>query len=53
MRYGLLTDIHALPALRAAIGCLAGQGVDRWLCAGDVIGYGPCRATWPPLGRAL
>jgi len=42
MRYGLLSDIHAnLPALTAAVRCLSGQGVDRWLCAGDVIGYGP------------
>ncbi|MDT7776067.1 MAG: hypothetical protein QOC67_4991 [Pseudonocardiales bacterium] len=42
MRYGLLTDIHAnLPALRAAVRCLSARGVDRWLCAGDVVGYGP------------
>jgi len=42
VRYGLLSDIHAnLPALTAAVRCLTGQGVDRWLCAGDVIGYGP------------
>lgn len=44
MRYGLLADIHAnLPALTAAIRSLARRGVDRWLCAGDVVGYGP----WP------
>jgi len=42
VRYGLLSDIHAnLAALTAAVRCLTGQGVDRWLCAGDVIGYGP------------
>lgn len=42
MRYGLLSDIHAnLPALVAAVRCLATHGVDRWLCAGDVVGYGP------------
>jgi diadenosine tetraphosphatase ApaH/serine/threonine PP2A family protein phosphatase len=42
VRYGLLADIHAnLPALRAAVRCLSEQGVDRWLCVGDVVGYGP------------
>lgn len=42
MRYAVLSDIHAnLPALHAAIARLRGAGVDRWLCAGDVIGYGP------------
>jgi predicted phosphodiesterase len=42
MRYGLLSDIHAnLPALAAAVSCLSAHGVDRWLCAGDVIDYGP------------
>jgi diadenosine tetraphosphatase ApaH/serine/threonine PP2A family protein phosphatase len=42
VRYGLLTDIHAnLPALRAAVRCLSARRVDRWLCAGDVVGYGP------------
>ena len=42
MRYGLLADVHAnLPALRAAVGMLEGAGVDRYLIAGDVVGYGP------------
>ncbi|MBO0878243.1 MAG: metallophosphoesterase family protein, partial [Pseudonocardia sp.] len=42
MRYGLLSDIHAnLPAFTAAVRCLSEHGVDRWLCAGDVIDYGP------------
>lgn len=42
MRYGLLSDIHGnLFALRAAIDRLTRAGVDEWLCAGDVIGYGP------------
>jgi predicted phosphodiesterase len=42
MRYAVLSDIHAnLPALRTAIARLRRAGVDRWLCAGDVIGYGP------------
>jgi predicted phosphodiesterase len=42
MRYGVLADIHANAfALRAAIRCLQAMGVDEWLCAGDIVGYGP------------
>jgi predicted phosphodiesterase len=42
VRYGLLSDIHAnLPALHAAVSRLRAEGVDRWVCAGDVVGYGP------------
>jgi predicted phosphodiesterase len=42
VRYGVLSDIHGnLLALRAAIDYLNREGVDEWLCAGDLIGYGP------------
>jgi predicted phosphodiesterase len=42
MRIGLLSDVHAnLFALRAAVARLRGEGVDAWVCAGDLIGYGP------------
>jgi predicted phosphodiesterase len=42
MRYGLFSDVHAnLPALRAALGRLGREGVDAYVCAGDVVGYGP------------
>lgn len=42
MRYGVLSDVHGnLPALRAAVARLRGLGVDRWLCAGDIVDYGP------------
>lgn len=42
MRYGILSDIHGnLPALRAALTALRSAGVDRFLCAGDLVGYGP------------
>ena len=42
MRIGLLSDVHAnLFALRAAIARLRGEGVDAWVCAGDLVGYGP------------
>src|SRR5690242_4343316 len=43
MRYGVLSDVHGnVFALRAAIDGLTAAGVDAWLCAGDIVGYGPC-----------
>lgn len=55
MRIGLLSDVHAnLFALRAAIARLRAEGVDTWLCAGDLVGYGPhpneCVETVAELG---
>lgn len=42
MRYGVLSDIHAnLHALDAALRALAAERVDAYLCAGDIVGYGP------------
>jgi predicted phosphodiesterase len=42
VRYGLLADIHGnLPALESALARLRRLGVDRYLVAGDVVGYGP------------
>lgn len=42
MRYGILTDVHAnLPALQAALRALAPAAVDRYIVAGDLVGYGP------------
>jgi predicted phosphodiesterase len=42
VRIGLLSDVHAnLFALRAAIARLRTEGVDAWVCAGDLVGYGP------------
>ena len=44
MRYGIVSDVHGnLPALEAALAELDRQRVDRVICAGDVVGYGP----WP------
>jgi predicted phosphodiesterase len=41
MRIGLLSDVHAnLFALRAAVVRLRAEGVDAWVCAGDLVGYG-------------
>jgi predicted phosphodiesterase len=41
-RIGVIADVHGnLPALEAALGELRREGVDRLLCAGDLVGYGP------------
>ena len=40
MKIGLIADIHGnLPALHAVLD--SAEGVDRWVCAGDVTGYYP------------
>ena len=42
VRIGLISDVHAnLYALRAAVARLRAEGVDAWVCAGDLVGYGP------------
>jgi predicted phosphodiesterase len=42
MRYGVISDVHAnLHALDATLDFLSTQHVDRYLCAGDLVGYGP------------
>ena len=41
-RVGVIADVHGnLHALDAVLGCLSTQDVDRYLCAGDLVGYGP------------
>ena len=41
-RLGVVSDIHAnLHALDAALEFLATQELDGYLCAGDLVGYGP------------
>ncbi len=41
MRYAVLADIHAnLEALSAVMDGLAEERIDRYLCVGDVVGYG-------------
>ena len=47
MRYAVLSDVHSnLEALIAVLGALASERIDRYLCLGDVVGYGadpvPC-----------
>ena len=42
MRLGVVSDIHAnVHALEAALAFLSAQEVDAYLCAGDLVGYGP------------
>ena len=42
MRIGLISDVHAnLHALDRVLAKLRGERVDRILCAGDIVGYGP------------
>jgi predicted phosphodiesterase len=42
MRLGVLSDVHGnLDALDAALAFLEGQRLNGYLCAGDLVGYGP------------
>lgn len=42
MRYGLFSDVHGnLPALLAILDALSRLDIDAYVCAGDVVGYGP------------
>jgi predicted phosphodiesterase len=46
MRYGIFSDIHSnLEAFEAVISVYEKEGINRYLCIGDIIGYGadPCR----------
>ncbi len=41
MRYAVLSDIHSnLVALEAVLADLADDPIDRYLCLGDIVGYG-------------
>lgn len=43
MRLAVISDIHGnAPALRAVLENLRNHKPDRIVCAGDVVGYGPC-----------
>lgn len=42
MRYAVLSDVHGnLVALKAVLAELEDAGIDRYLCLGDIVGYGP------------
>lgn len=41
MRYGIFSDVHAnLEAFEAVLGALSKEAVDKYICAGDIVGYG-------------
>lgn len=41
MRYGLFSDIHSnLEALQAVLAALRKEDIDRYVCLGDIVGYG-------------
>jgi putative phosphoesterase len=41
-RYGVIADVHAnIHALDTVLAALERAGVDGYLCAGDLVGYGP------------
>jgi predicted phosphodiesterase len=55
MRYGVVSDVHGnLHALEKVLAALGRAGVERILCAGDIVGYGPrpneCAARLAALG---
>jgi predicted phosphodiesterase len=42
VRYGVFADVHGnLPALEAVLAALERAGVDAYVSAGDLVGYGP------------
>jgi putative phosphoesterase len=42
VRLAIISDIHSnLPALQVVLEQIDKEGVDRVLCAGDIVGYGP------------
>ena len=42
-KIGVFSDVHGnLPALEAALAALQKQGCEEYLCAGDLVGIGPC-----------
>lgn len=55
MRFGIVSDVHGnLRALEAVLGALERASVDRLICPGDLVGYGPrpneCVARLAELG---
>ena len=42
MKYGVFSDPHGnLEALTACLDRLKKEGINRYICCGDLIGYGP------------
>ncbi|MEO0082645.1 MAG: metallophosphoesterase family protein [candidate division WOR-3 bacterium] len=54
MRIGIFSDVHAnLEALEAVLDFLRTQGATRFICCGDIVGYGPDPAACIELVRSL
>jgi len=54
VRYGVFGDIHSnLAAYRAVLDALEAEGVDQYLCLGDIVGYGADAAECIALTREL
>ena len=52
MKYAIISDIHAnLTALEGVIADARSHGVERFVCLGDVVGYGPMPAETLALVR--
>ena len=42
MKYGIISDIHSnLEALKEVLAACQKERVDKYLCVGDIVGYGP------------
>ena len=42
MKLGILSDVHGnMEALEAVVGLLRDKGATRFICCGDIVGYGP------------
>jgi predicted phosphodiesterase len=42
MRYGIFADIHSnIEALESVLDALDEEGVEKYICVGDIVGYGP------------
>ncbi|MBI4778783.1 metallophosphoesterase family protein [Candidatus Desantisbacteria bacterium] len=42
MRYGIMSDIHSnLEALNSVLKAMENEGIDKIICLGDIVGYGP------------
>jgi predicted phosphodiesterase len=54
MKYAIISDIHAnLTALKRVIADALSQGVEKFVCLGDIVGYGPQRDETLDCVRAL
>ncbi len=58
MRYGIFSDVHAnLEALEAVLEAYQSEAIDKYICAGDLVGYGAdpdeCVAKLKTLGISV